>query len=83
MGPPGKLGCALGAVDKCAELTARLGDSAKTAEGLRPIRERILHRVDIDVLSVIRAVGDPPTHAYNRNRPCTFDPAALIDLVDQ
>ena len=83
VGPAGKLCGALGTVNEGGELTARLSDPAKTTEGLGTVSERVLHRVNIDVLPVIRAVGHPAAHADDRNRPGPFDPATLIDLMDE
>ena len=82
VGSAGKLCGTLGAVNECSKFAACLGNSAKTTEGPGAISESVLHRVDINVLSVVCAIEYPATHADNRDRPGSFDPAALIDLVD-
>ena len=56
VGPAGKLRGTLGTVNEGGKLAARLGDPAKTTKSLCAVGESVLHRVDIYVLPMIRAV---------------------------
>ena len=57
--------------------------AAKPAKRLLTIGEGVLHRIDVQILTMIVAADFARSHAVTGDGPVVHQPTALVNLVDE